>query len=113
MTSTKPKSSPAPAPVQLSVSTPPRRELEVAQAASASAPFIYFEEVPTFGHMAGIVRLALSAARIYPGESAGTVETDRVLVAHLRTNLMGARMLRDALDKALLMANPAETKTRN
>lgn len=87
--------------------------LAIAEAASAQAPFIYFEEVPTFGHMSGIIRITLDAIRIYPGEAPNTVKTDRVLVAHLRTNLLGARMLRDALDKALLMANPPETGSRN
>lgn len=102
------KPAPAPEPVP-----PPVHGLEVALDASANAPFIYFEEVPTFGHMAGIIRMTLDAIRIYPGETPGTVRTDRVLVAHLRTNLIGARMLRDALDKALLMANPPETGSRN
>lgn len=100
------KPPPAPEPPQQTV-------LEVADGPSALAPFIYFEEVPTFGHMSGIIRLTLDAIRIYPGTAPNTVKTDRVLVAHLRTNIMGARMLRDALDKALLMANPPETDTRN
>ena len=101
----RPTPAQAPAPQQLA--------LTVAQDASAGAPFIYFEEVPTFGHMSGIIRLTLDAIRIYPGDQPNTVKTDRVLVAHLRTNLMGARMLRDALDKALLMANPPESESRN
>lgn len=104
----KPKPLPAPEPPHARPHT-----LEVAAAASATAPFIYFEEVPTFGHMAGIIRITLDAIRIYPGEEPNTVKTDRVLVAHLRTNLLGAQMLRDALDKALLMANPPETEARN
>ena len=103
----KPKPTPAPEPQAQPV------VLEVAEAASALAPIIYFEEVPTFGHMSGIIRVTLDAIRIYPDKMPNTVKTDRVLVAHLRTNLIGARMLRDALDKALLMANPPETGARN
>ena len=103
----KPKPTPAPEPQAAPA------VLEVAEAASALAPFIYFEEVPTFGHMNGIIRLTLDAIRIYPGAAPNTVKTDRVLVAHLRTNLLGARMLRDALDAALLMASPTETGSRN
>ena len=103
----KPKPAPAPEP------PPVHPVLEVAEVASALAPIIYFEEVPTFGHMSGIIRITLDAIRIYPGAMPNTVKTDRVLVAHLRTNLMGARMLRDALDKALLMANPPGTGARN
>ena len=102
---------PKPTPVAEPQVQPP--VLEVAEAASALAPIIYFEEVPTFGHMSGIIRITLDAIRIYPGSAPNTVKTDRVLVAHLRTNLLGARMLRDALDKALLMANPPETESRN
>ena len=107
----KPK--PAPEPARATVPANAPHGLEVAQAASAMAPFIYFEEVPTFGHMSGIIRITLDAIRIYPGDAPNSVKTDRVLVAHLRTNLIGARMLRDALDKALLMANPPETESRN
>ncbi len=110
---TKPRPAPVPQPAPAPVPATAPHGLEVAQAASAMAPFIYFEEVPTFGHMSGIIRITLDAIRIYPGEAPNTVKTDRVLVAHLRTNLIGAKMLRDALDKALLMANPPETGSRN
>jgi hypothetical protein len=34
--------------------------------ASAHAPFLYFEDVPVFGHMNGIVRITLTASRIMP-----------------------------------------------
>ena len=80
--------------------------------ASASAPFLYFENAVSFGHVNGLAQVTLTAGRLYP-DGKGHVATDVVMVGHLRTNFAGARSLRDALDKVLLMAEPVEQGLKN
>ena len=76
------------------------------------APFLYFENASVSGHLNGVIRVTLEASRIMPGDQ-GRVFSDRVLVGHLRMNIPAAQSLRAALDRALLMASPAATETRN
>jgi hypothetical protein len=71
------------------------------------APFLYFDNAPTLGHLAGLITITLSAQRVLAGED-GKVVADNVAVAYLRCNIPAARSLRDALDKALLASMPAE-----
>jgi hypothetical protein len=87
----------------------------VSAIASAHAPFLYFEGAPTFGHLNGIIRVTLEATRDLPTgqHPSATVGTDRVLVAHLRGNIQAFLALRAAIDGALLLANPAPTRTQN
>jgi hypothetical protein len=79
---------------------------------SAHAPFLYFEDASAFGHLNGIIRVTLEASRIFP-TGAGQVGIDRVIVAHLRMNIPAALSLKAAIDGALLLANPAQTETKN
>ena len=74
--------------------------------ASANAPFIYFENVPAFAIMNGIGHVTLEAGRLLGSGPDGKVLTDRVLVAHLRGNLLAMKGLRAALDRIILMAEP-------
>ena len=96
-----------PSPPAFPVAMPP-----VSDSASAHAPFLYFDNAPTIGHMNGIIQVTLEAGRLYPGPS-GEVMRERVLVAHLRMNANAARSLRAALDKALLLAAPPDSPSRN
>ena len=84
-----------------------------ADIASAQAPFVYFEDARTFGHLNGVVRITLEAGRIYPGAPGERVKNDRVMVAHLRTSIAGARSLKAALEGALLLATPAKSEQQN
>ena len=79
---------------------------------SANAPFIYFETAPVSGYHHGIIRVTLEAARVMNAQGEG-VFVDRVLVGHLRMSVPAAQSLRDAIDRALLMAKPAPTEARN
>ncbi len=88
-----------------------REPLPVSPSGSANAPFIYFEDAPTFGHMNGIIQVTLEAVRIY-SEASG-VKRERVVVAHMRMNIPAARSLRAALDGALLIAAPSESHAKN
>ena len=80
---------------------------------SAGAPIIYFENVPTFGNIGPMIRLTLTAERIYPGATTGQLTVDRVVVAHLRASVQSAMELKLALDKALLMVAPTESSAKN
>ena len=73
----------------------------------AHAPFLYFENASAFGHLSGIIRITLEAARIIPAPGNQGVVIDRVIVAHLRMNIPAALSLKAAIDGALLLATPA------
>ena len=72
----------------------------------ANAPFIYFETVSSLGLLNGIGQLTLEANRLLSSGPDGRVAVDRVVVAHLRSNLPALRSLRAAIDGILLMAEP-------
>jgi hypothetical protein len=96
------------------VKTPvsPATTLPLSEAASAHAPFLYFEDVPTFGYLNGIIRITLEAGRLY-SSTPGQVVFDRVIVAHLRMNVPAALALKSAIEGALLLANPAPSVMKN
>jgi hypothetical protein len=71
---------------------------------SGNAPFIYFEGVPNFGHLNGIINLTLATSRHLLKDGASA--TDFVVAAHLRCNMRAAMELRKAIDDALLLAAP-------
>ena len=71
------------------------------------APVIFFDGAPTMAAFNGIIALTVSAAFYEPGAD-GQLNIEQGTVAHLRTNIVGAKLLRDALDKALLLAQPVE-----
>jgi hypothetical protein len=78
---------------------------EIAVTDIARAPIIYFEGVPTLGFNNGVVNLMLAVGLVLPTADGGTL-TKPVAVAHLRCHTVAARHLRDAIDKALLLATP-------
>jgi hypothetical protein len=84
----------------------PARAGEISAIASASAPFVYFENARFFGFFNGIGQVTLEANRLMATTFDGQIAIDRVLVAHLRGNLPAIRGLRAALDGILLMAEP-------
>jgi hypothetical protein len=83
----------------------------VNEIASAHAPYLYFDNAPTFGCNNGIVSITLEAFRFLP--SGGGVARDRVAVAHLRSNIQAAMALRAALDQALLLSAPTPSPKIN
>jgi len=88
------------------VETIPSTEASISALASAHAPILYFEEVPVFGHFQGLIRMTLTAARILPTEDE-KVAIDYAVVAHLRMSIASAHALKEAIEKALLLAAPA------
>ncbi|WP_145145280.1 hypothetical protein [Roseomonas gilardii] len=67
-------------------------------------PLIFLDETAEFGHYSGIVHVTLVQVQFYRGEDSH-VAHEKVPVAQLRMSVPAARVLRDTLDKALLMAN--------
>lgn len=81
----------------------PSKEGDISGLASANAPFIYFENAPAYGVLSGTIRVTLTASRVMP-ISDQEVKIDHVVVAHLRMNAVSARLLKDTLEKVLLVA---------
>jgi hypothetical protein len=73
---------------------------------SASAPFIYFDNVPFFGLLNGVGQITLDANRLWGADAESRPIIDRVIVAHLRSTLPAVKALRAALDGIILMAEP-------
>jgi hypothetical protein len=69
------------------------------------APFIFYEAAPAFGYTNGVINLTLSANRTCVGPD-GAAMNDLVVVAYLRGNIHAAVSLREAINKALLLAAP-------
>ncbi|WP_020176081.1 hypothetical protein [Methyloferula stellata] len=74
--------------------------------ASGNAPFVYFDAAPFYGHLNGIGQVTLEAARLFGASEDGKAIIDRVIVGHLRGNLLAIKSLRAALDGIILMAEP-------
>ncbi len=69
------------------------------------APVIFFDQAPTAAYSNGVVAITISTD-VFMTSAAGPVTTEHAIVAHLKTNVAGAKALRAMLDKALLMAEP-------
>lgn len=70
----------------------------------ANAPVIYFDGAPCYGSSGGIVHVTLAAGRHLLEDN--QVAVDAVAVAFLRCSIPAARSLKEALERALLMATP-------
>lgn len=71
---------------------------------NASAPFIYFDYVSTFGMQSGAIVLELVARTILP-DGSGT-RNEIVTTCHLRCSPDAARNLHGAIEKTFRLANP-------
>jgi hypothetical protein len=69
---------------------------------AASAPMVYFDNVPVFGVFAGNLEVELAARMLMP-KADGNVFADMACTAHLRCSPGAAIALVDALTKALDM----------
>ena len=105
--SDKPTAKPPVAP-QLS---PRAAETVVSEIGSANAPYIFFDEISSFGSYNGIGHMTLEAMRFM--EVDGKLRTDRVVVAHLRMNLVALKTLKDTIPKIELLAQPAASGEKN
>lgn len=89
----------------------PSHRGDISALASASAPFLYFDGAPNFGFHNGIVNVTLEAVRFSAVEH--EIIPDRVIVAHLRMGVTAAQALKNALERALLLAAPVPNGQKN
>jgi hypothetical protein len=85
--------------------TRPKEGITVLVSDTPHAPFIFYEAAPAIGFTSGVVNVTLSANRTLVGPG-GNIMNEQVVVAYLRGNIEAATDLRDAIDKALLLATP-------
>ena len=71
------------------------------------APVIFFDAAPTMATFNGVVALSLTAM-IYTPTGEGKPNLEQKVVAHLRTNIQGAKALQAAVEGGLLLAQPVE-----
>lgn len=71
-----------------------------------SGPFIYFDGAPAFGVLNGVVQIELAARVIKPVEGGGTT-VSFLGVGHLRCSPAAAIEVRNAINQALQMLDPA------
>jgi hypothetical protein len=71
------------------------------------APIIFFEVCPTLGNNGGLINIMLATSLIEPSPD-GRVASRVKAVAHLRMTGGAAIVLRDTIDKALLLGVPVE-----
>jgi hypothetical protein len=69
---------------------------------AASAPLVYFDNVPVFGTYGGTIEIELAARHLMPKPD-GSVAADMSCTGHLRCSPQAAIMMIDALQKALDM----------
>lgn len=77
--------------------------------ANPDAPILYFDGAPNFGYINGICNVTLESLIFTSGVNG--IVTERVVVAHLRMGLTAANALRQSLEGALLLAQPASGTT--
>ncbi|WP_158811076.1 hypothetical protein [Beijerinckia sp. L45] len=71
-----------------------------------TCPFVYFDAAGAVGHLNGMAEITLEARRLTMPTDVSNVVLDRVMVAQLRCNMPALRHLRNAIDSALLLAEP-------
>ena len=79
---------------------------QISAVASASAPFLYFEDVIFCSLVGGVGKITLSASRQIAAGPNGTVLNDQVIVGHLVGNLAAMHALMRGLNSIALMAAP-------
>lgn len=73
-----------------------------------NAPVVYFESLPTYAVISGVLSILLTIRVAVPNDTAPTkVGSVQVAVGHLRCNIEAAVGLRDTIDRALAMTAPA------
>ena len=73
---------------------------------AAAAPFVYFDLVPAFGVVNGVVELELAAQMVVPTAD-GNAHAETVCTVHLRGSFAAMESLSGAIDKSLDMARAA------
>ena len=80
---------------------------EDVQMSPIALPITYFEHAPSFSHLNGIIGIALTVGTVVP-VGTETTRTIASVVTTLKCNIPAAIALRDAINGALLLAQPVE-----
>lgn len=86
----------------MSVKVPPQASAAPLMKNAATAPLVYFDNVPVFGVFAGNIEVELATRLLMPKPNGGVI-ADMGCTAHLRCSPGAAMALIDALTKALDM----------
>jgi hypothetical protein len=70
-------------------------------------PVLYFDAAPCLSHLNGIIGITLTVTGGVPTEEGG-VDNVASVAAYLKCNIPAAIALRQALDQAILLAQPVE-----
>lgn len=84
--------------------------MKIDEFASAHAPLMYFDGVPSFGLNAGTANIMLEALTFAVID--GEVVPRRVTIAHLRANLAGLAHLKAAIEGIELLASQTVNQGR-
>lgn len=76
---------------------------------AATAPLVFADSAPALGFANGIIEITLTARLLLP-RSDNAVTVEQSATAHLRLSISGAQSLREALDRALGMAEQPPMK---
>jgi hypothetical protein len=82
---------------------------EVVALSPTPMPVVYFDGVPTFSHLNGVIGVTLTVTGHVPNGEGGA-DICASTVAFLKCNIRAAMTLRAALDSALLLAQPVDGK---
>lgn len=74
---------------------------------ASDSPIIFFELVPTSGHIVGLIDICLVVTRTTVGVGGQTIR-EAVVAANLRCTKIGAIELRNAINAALFLLEPVE-----
>jgi hypothetical protein len=77
------------------------------QISPVGIPITYFEHTPSFSHLNGIIGITLAVTGVVPAADDKT-RTVAGVVTFLKCNIPAAIALRDAINGALLLAQPVE-----
>jgi hypothetical protein len=88
--------------------TPAPEERTIVPIGAPEVPILYFDDCTNFGCNHGIVNATLVTA-VYTPQANGQVGIKFVVQAHLRMSVPAAIGLREALNKALMLAMPTQS----
>jgi hypothetical protein len=77
---------------------------------AVGAPTLIIDGCPNFGVYDGICSMTVGTA-VRTAMTDESVRTDLVVIAHLRFGIQTAKVLKETLDKVILMASPPDGQT--
>jgi len=76
------------------------------------APVVYFDHAPSVDHTHGVIGITLATVGYLPNGNDVAAVPAASVAAHLKCSFQAAIELRNAIDSALLLAQPAVNQAR-